>query len=264
MILKVIKECWTHRKQMLAMAKVQFKLQYNQTNLNIFWAIINPAVQAFTYWLVFNIGMKVSSPIDGMPYVAWMLTGLIPWIYISSVLVSSAGSIVASRGIVVNMKYPLSTIPVAAVCTELLSHLAGISILIIVQLFLGVRYGYNLFYLFYFVFCAWIFLASYAILASALTVVVRDVQKVMQAVIRMLFFLMPITWIAPENSVLGFIMRWNPLSYIINGYRESMLSQVGFNIPFGQHILFWGSVIVLIVIGCVVHSILRPKFADYL
>ena len=75
---------------------------------------------------------------------------------------------------------------------------------------------------------------------------------------------MPITWIAPNNSILEAIMKWNPFSYIISGYRGAMLYQGNFDITLGQHILFWLLTILLIIFGCAVHSLLRPKFADYL
>lgn len=264
MVIPVIKECWLNRKKILVMAKMQFKLQYNQTNLNLFWTVINPTVQAITYWIVFNIGMKVASPMDGVPYVAWMLTGLIPWLFISSALISSAGSIVSNRSIILNMKYPVSTIPVACICTEIITHLISLFILIMVQIFCGIQYNINIFYIFYFMFCIWILLCGYALLASALTVLIRDVQRIIQAFMRMLFFFMPITWIAPDNSILEAIMKWNPFSYIISGYRGAMLYQGNFDITLGQHILFWSLTILLMIFGCTVHSLLRPKFADYL
>lgn len=260
----VLKEWWENKNQILRIAQIQLKAQYSSTKLKLLWTFLNPAIQVLTYWLVFKVGIQVRSTEAGIPYIAWMYTGLATWLFISAALVSGAGSIVAMRSVVMNMKYPLSTIPVATVCTELCSHLLNLVVLIIVQLCCGVRYDFNFFGLFYFIFCEWFFLVSYSLLFSAVNVIARDTQRVVQSLIRLLFFITPITWVPQEQTIMDKIMRFNPFSYIIEGYRGSMLFAGNYNIELAQHIFFWLVTLVMFISGCLVHMTLRPKFADYL
>ena len=264
MLINVLKECWQNRDQISRIAQIQLKIQYSSTKLKLFWTFLNPAIQVLIYWLVFNIGMQVRSAVEGVPYIAWMYTGLAPWLFISSALVSGAGSIVAMRSVVMNMKYPLSTIPVASVSTEVSAHLLNMVVLVIVQLICGVRYDWNIFGLVYFIFCAWCFLVSYSLLFSALNVIVRDTQRTIQAILRLLFYLTPIAWMPQENTIMADIMRWNPFFYIIEGYRGSMLMAGSYNLTLTQHVYFWLLTFVMFISGCIVHMTLRPKFADYL
>lgn len=264
MLKYVLRECWWNKDQILRIAQIQLKIQYSSTKLKLLWTFLNPTIQVLTYWLVFQVGLQVRSAVEGVPYIAWMYTGLVPWLFISATLVSGAGSIVAMRNIVMNMKYPLSTIPVASVCTELCSHLLNLVVLILVQLICGVRYDLHFFGLFYFVFCAWSFLVGYSLLFSALHVIARDTQRLIQALIRLLFFFTPIAWAPQEHTIMDVIIRLNPFAYIIEGYRGAMLLGGDYHIVTLQHIYFWLVTSAMFLGGCVVHMTLRPKFADYL
>ena len=74
----VITECWKNRRRTLAVAAYNLNFQNNQTKLKLLWTILNPLLQAGTYWLAYHVGLRIVSPIQGVPYLAWMLTGLVP------------------------------------------------------------------------------------------------------------------------------------------------------------------------------------------
>jgi ABC-type polysaccharide/polyol phosphate export permease len=80
---------------------------------------------------------------------------------------------------------------------------------------------------------------------------------------RVLFFFTPIFW-DPKGIPNKFLIffRFNPLYYIVDGYRDSFL----FGVPFWIHrqntIYFWIITAFLFVMGVFVFKRLRPHFAD--
>jgi ABC-type polysaccharide/polyol phosphate export permease len=56
--------------------------------------------------------------------------------------------------------------------------------------------------------------------------------------------------------------RFNPLFYIVDGYRESLLFGVPFWIHYQNSFYFWGMTIGFFILGVFVFKRLRPHFAD--
>lgn len=262
-IASCISECWHNRRRLLAVSIYNFKFQFNQTKLNLIWAILNPLLQALTYWFVFHIGMRTNSPVDGVSYLTWMLTGLLPWFYISFVLQSGVNSIVAARGIICNMAYPTSIIPVCTVLTEFISHLFFMAVLIAIQLVSGVRYGLQTFGVLYYMVAGSIFLIGFTFLFSTITVYFRDMQKFMALIVKLLFFITPICWVN-QGELMESIQKWNPLTYIIEGYRSTMLYNELFPQTAFQHGYFWLLTLLMLVVGIHLHMKLRSGFVDVL
>lgn len=260
----VFQECWQNRKRMLKVAVYNLSFQNNQTRLKLLWTILNPIMQAATYWVAYYVILNISSPIQGVPYLAWMLTGLIPWFFIAGLLTSGTLCMVSARAIIKNMHYPMGIIPVTTVCTDLLSHLCYMLVLLVIQLGSGVRYGIGVLWVFYYMAAAFFLMLGYTFLVSTLTVFVRDITKVIQSLVRLLFFLTPVCWVLTENTPLYSLMQWNPFYYILNGYRESMLYHGVITATPAQHLCFWSITVVMLLAGIWLHWKLRDYFVDYL
>lgn len=260
----VISECYKNRRRMVAVAKYNLRFQNIHTKLNFLWAILNPILQSATYFIAYHVGLRISSPIDGIPYLAWMLTGLMPWFCISNMINQGTNSILSARAIVKSMKYPMATIPISTVMTEMLSHFIYMIVLVAVQLISGVKYNIGILWIFYYMFALFCFMLGYTFVFSTLTVFIRDIQKIVNVVIRLLFFITPICWQLVPDTPLAKIMYWNPIMYIIDGYRQAMLYGGVMTADIIQHIYFWILTLVLIILGMNFHCKLRGYFIDYM
>lgn len=262
-IRSVCRECWRCRKRLVSMSLYNLLFQYNQTKLKLLWTFLNPLLQALTYWLAFYVGMRASSPVEGVSYLCWMLTGLMPWFFISGTMMTGLNSIISGAGIIKNMKFPISSIPVSTVLTEFITHLCYMVILVFVQLISGIRYGPLLGFVPYFMLCELVFLIGYTFLMSALTVFFRDLQKLVSSIVRLMFFLTPVCW-SDKGTPMEYIQKWNPFAYILKGFRASMLNQDMAVFESWEHVYFWGISILFLLFGIWVHKKLRPSFVDYL
>lgn len=106
---------------------------------------------------------------------------------------------------------------------------------------------------------------SFSLITSTLSTIVRDVQLVVQSLMRMLLYLTPILW-TPEKLPLALqkIMQLNPLCYIVEGYRNAFLGTGWFYEDIKHALYFWGIVFVMLLIGTAIHVKFRKHFVDYL
>lgn len=262
-IVTVLKENFVNRHRLLRLANYELRSQNNGTMFGFFWNFLNPALQIFVYWFVFAIGLKSASPQGKYPYIIWMIVGVIPWFYISNALMATGNSIFAYSGILKRMYMPLSIVPVKSVLSALIGHFWSMIVVI------GIVYasGYDIsaywWQTFYFTFCSFVFLVSYALFASSITVLFRDFQKIMTSVVRLLFYITPVVWVQdnlPEH--LKFILKLNPFSYIIDGYRDSILYGKGLIFHWKQGLFFWIVTLVFFVVACNIHMKFRKQFID--
>lgn len=259
----VLKEVYGNRHRLLRLANYELRSQYNGTIFGFFWNFFNPMLQIMVYWFVFAIGLNAAPPRDGYPYLIWMIVGIIPWFYISNVLISSTMSIYNFSGVLKRMYIPLSIVPIKTVLSGVIGHIWAMSIVFLVIFFSGYTVSIYTIQVIYFLFCSIFFLTGYALFTSAITVVFKDFSKFMNSVVRLLFYVTPIVWVQdrlPENLV--FILKLNPFAYIIDGYRESILYGHNLMWHWKQGCYFWAIAIVIFVLGCNIHMKFREQFID--
>jgi len=259
----VVQENFQNRYRLIRLSLYELKAMNSGTMLGFMWNFLNPALQILVYWFVFSIWLIRAPPRGNYPYIIWMITGIIPWFYISTALMSSTTSIYNYSSVLKRMYLPLSIIPVKTVLSSFFSHCGAMVVVIALFLLLGYRLTWGVLWIVYFAVCSIAFLVGYALLTSAITVLFKDFQKIMSSIIRLLFYITPVVWVQ-ENlpDKLQFILKLNPLSYIINGYRDSILYGSNLLTHWKQGIYFWCVTLILFILGCCTHMRFRKKFLD--
>lgn len=261
----VITENWVNRKRLFRLAVYDLKNKNGGTALGFLWNFINPALQILIYWFVFVIGLRKGSNIGGVPYIIWLVVGIVPWFFINSCTVESNMSILSFRGVLKRMSFPMAVVPIKTVVTNLITHLISMAIALAIVLFSGVHIGSQFWQLAYYMFACIFFLVGYALFGSSITVLFRDYHNLFNNIMRMMFFLSPAMW-NPDTSitVIRYMMLINPFAYIITGYRNALLYSEPLMNSFENGIIFWIISITIFITGCLLHMKLRHKFIDLL
>lgn len=261
----VLKEILENRHRMFRIAVYDYRIRDKDSYLGKIWSVLNPLIQVLTFWFVFGLGLRGGQPIDGYPYLLWMLCGLFPWFFISAGIVSGSASIYAKAGTVLRMQYPLATIPPGSILVAFFDHLILMGFVIIIEFCYG--YTPQLSWLGTLYYCAYsiVFLTALALFTSTLTMVARDFQKLISSLIRFLFYMTPILW--SLDSMPAFartILEMNPVAYIINGYRDSLMYDVYFWEHPQEICFFWGIALAIYLLGSWFHRRYRGNFIDFL
>lgn len=259
----VFKEHKENLYKIMKLSVYDFITPLRDTYLGVIWILLNPLTQIGVYWFVFGIGIRGGKPVDGHPFLLWMLAGLVPWFYISSAISGGALCIYSKASILTKMRFPTSIIPTYSTLTQLLNNIPVIITTMIIFAFYG--YKGTIFYVqtIYYIFAATVLLIGLALLNSALVVAIRDVNRLIGTVLRFLFYLTPILWTV-EKMPIAFqkILKLNPFIYIIDGFRDSMLYNQWFYTDMKGTIYYWTFTLIVLLLGVVVHMRLRDKFSD--
>lgn len=261
----VLKEAGQNLSRIWRLARYEKKAKINETRLGRVWDFLSPALQIFVYWLVFGVGFKARSDQDGFPFIVWMVTGMTPWFFMSSVLLSSSNAISSNSSIIGNMNIPLTIIPAKEIAIRLIDHLWMCVATLIVLICFRVQPHWYMFQILYYFAAMVIFVFAFSLLSSSLGVLFADWGKIMAPIVRLLFYVS--YTISPLDGLKGTaqtLLKLNPLAYITMGYRDSMLFQRGFWEKSWQTPYFWAVTLIILVIGCRLHVRTRSSYADLL
>lgn len=263
----VVTENLNNIYRIYCIAKYELLSDMRDSRLGVFWNFANPAIQIATYYFVFGLILG-RGDVDGFPFIQWMLCGMVVWFFISPCITNGANAIFSKTKVITKMKFPVSVLPATVVLKELFNHFCLMILLIIFLLFQGVMPCLQWFELVYYCFAAICFAISLSMITSVLNMLARDTRKLILACMRLLLYLTPILWPLSRLEKTGwqlmvrYIMKANPIYYIVCGYRDCFLYHRGLLFYSKQMILFWGITLLLFIIGSALMYKFKHKFID--
>ena len=237
------------------------------SKFGIFWNFASPAIQVLTYWLIFGIAWK-RKPVGDIEYLPWLVVGYAAWWFIQPCIQSGCNAVFSKTSVITKMKFPVSVLPATICAKEFFNHLCMLVIAFVTLLVCGYRPNLYWLGLIYYALCAFVFTESVSLILSVLTMLWRDVKKLVTSLMRMLMYFSPVIWEChfsndvPYHNVLNFIMKLNPVYYIVNGYRDSVFYNTGFWEHPALTVYFWIVVVCLFAVGCMLMYKFKRKFID--
>ena len=89
-ILSLPADLYKNRRLVMKLAKNDFKTRYAGSYFGTFWAFVQPVVTILVYWFVFSVGFRSNTDELGVPFVLYLVAGIVPWFFFSDAL--SGGS----------------------------------------------------------------------------------------------------------------------------------------------------------------------------
>jgi lipopolysaccharide transport system permease protein len=252
----------SQRELIVTLTKRELAQQYIGSALGFLWTIITPMAFIGVFWFVFSYGLK-AQPLNNVPFVVWLTTGLAIWNFFSEVLVGSCDALIANSSLIKRTLLKSQILPVVKILSGLMTHIIFVGILIILILAHELPVTFFFFQSLYFLFCLFPLILGLSWLCSALNVFIRDTSKIVVVFSQILFWATPVFWdatIMPE--FVQRILKYNPVYYLVQGYRDSFL----YGMPFWNRPIwtayYWGFSLSVLLIGAVVFQKLKPQFAD--
>jgi teichoic acid transport system permease protein len=253
-----------------------FELKSKNTNnyLGRFWELLNPMIQLAIYWFIFGVGVRKGHSVIlenkvHVPFFIWMITGMLVWFFVNPAISASSKSIYSRIQLISKMSFPMSAIPSFVIMANFYTHLMLVAVVTIILQFTKYKLTVYFIQLPLFMLATLIFLLALALLTSTLSTIVRDVQQIVQSILKMMLYLTPLLWHTDKFMVQGhniaYILKLNPLYYLVEGYRASLLGTGWYwwNHP-NLTLYFWVFTLVLFLVGSALHVKFRSRFIDYL
>lgn len=263
-LLNYVKDLYVNRKLIQKFSKNDFKSRYAGSFLGVLWAFIQPTVTIAVYWFVFEVGLK-SKPTGNIPFILFLLTGIIVWFFFSEALVNGTNCFREYSYLVKKVTFNIKILPTVKIVSSLYTHLFFIAFAVVMILLYGYPLTPYFLQIIYYLFCLIVFLTGLTWITASLQPFFTDILQFVNVVMQVLFWGTPILWdvtIFPENLL--WILKLNPLFYIVQGYRDSFFGKDWFWEHPEMTAYFWGFTILLLLAGIGVYRKLRPHFSDVL
>lgn len=259
---KIIFSNW---KMILNISKKEFKKEFAGSKLGILWAIIRPLAMIAVFWFVFGKLMNKNNQIEGVPYIAWLVSGYVPWIFISDNIVSGASSIRNSSFLVKKVKFPVEILP----SIRLLISFYTFAILLILNFIIfatsGCLFNINLLKLIYAIVATVIFLSALSRLTSTWVVMSVDILHGIGVILQFLFWMAPVMWNTSDIAgmpMVSKIAKINPFYYLVTMFRDAYLGTHEVSLLYSLYFIV--ITILLFIFGSKVYKKFRPEFDDVL
>lgn len=257
-----LKDFLEKRSLILDLAVNDFKTKYAGSYLGIIWAFVQPTVTIMVYWFVFQVGFR-SGSVQDVPFVLWLMAGLVPWFFFNEALNSATSSLLDYSYLVKKVVFNIGIIPIVRILSSLFVHIFFVVFMLYLFLLNGFNPCLEWIQLLYYSVCLVALVAGITYMTSALVVFFRDLAQIILVVLQVLMWVTPIMWnweIMPEK--LQIILKLNPLYYIVEGYRNAVIRHEWFWNDTYLTIYFWIVTIICIIVGNKVFNKLKVHFAD--
>ncbi|MBZ5607946.1 MAG: ABC transporter permease [Acidobacteriia bacterium] len=229
------------------------------------WGLIHPLVLLVSWVFVFQWCLHQTLPPNEVTqnYSLFLFCGFLPWLLFQDTVTRSASSMLDHANLITKTVFPSEIVPISIFLSSLMAHLMVLTIVIAV---VGLSVGH---------FSLWMFsLPVYMLLigmlavgvgwiVASLQVYLRDTAQVLSVLLTFWFWLTPIfinEAQIPEQ--VRFIVRLNPLAFLVRAYRDRLLS---YRVPsLHDFAIITAYAITAFILGGLFFRHLKRGFADVL
>ncbi len=234
-----LRELWEYRELLWFMAVRDVKLRYKQTALGAAWAMLQPLLTMVIFTLLF--GKFAGMPSNGHPYALFAYAGLLPWTFFANAITGCGSSLVINSNLVTKVYFPRLIIPLATVLAGLVDFGISLALFFCLAALYRVRPTWTLLALPVLIALTVVLAMAIGSFFAALNVKYRDIRYALPFLVQLGMFVTPIIYpsaLVPEKW--RWILHWNPLAAIVEGYRTALLGG-----PFDLRSLFTAGLLVL-------------------
>lgn len=259
-----IRELYQSRQLIFILSKNDFKTKFAGSFFGIFWAFVQPVITILIYWFVFSVGFR-SGGIENCPFVLWLTAGLVPWFFFSDAWNGATGSLMEYSYLVKKVVFKISVLPIVKVMSALFVSLCFHLFMCILFMLHGFIPDLYWIQFPYYMVCNFALVLSLSYITCSIIPFFKDLGQIINIVLQVGVWMTPIMWnIEMIPMAWRWIMKINPMYYIVQGYRNSLSMKQWFWQDITWTIYFWGLMGALFITGNIIFKRLRPHFADVL
>ena len=188
--MKLFKNLYEYRELLKTNVKKDIRGKYKGSFLGVLWSFLNPLLMVVVYAIVFPYIMKVKTD----NYLQYLICGVIPWNFFTTVMGLGMGSIKNNAGIVNKVYFPREILPISAALSGLVNFFISCIIVILFCLFGGLGISWHIILVPIIAIMQFLITAGLVLGLSAINVYIQDTEYIVQFFINMLFYAAPILY----------------------------------------------------------------------
>ena len=260
----LLSELYANRRLIWNLSKNDFSTKYAGSYLGVVWAFVQPIVTILVYWFVFQVGFK-SAPMQDFPFTLWLIAGMVPWFFFLDSIMNATNSMLEYSYLVKKVVFKISILPIIKIISALFVHIFFIGFTLLLYVIYG--YGIDIYtlQLVYYSFCVAMLVLGLSYITSSLVIFFRDLGQIINILLQVGVWMTPIMW--PYTMIderHRWILKLNPMYYVVEGYRDSLINKIWFWERFNQTVYFWVITGIAFATGTIIFKKLKVHFADVL
>ncbi len=267
-LISLFREIIKKRRLIWDLAKADFRKRFVGSYFGVVWMFVQPLVTVLIYFFIFQVGFKSVPPVPGVPYVLWLIPGIVPWFFYNEALNCVTNCLQEYNYLVKKVVFQVEILPLIKLISCLMVHGFFVLIMLVVFGCYGRMPLATWFQIVYYSFAASMLALAFGYFTSAVNVFFKDMVQIVSISLQFGMWLTPIMydadmfagqapWVIP-------LLKLNPFYYIAAGYRDSMLTGSWFWERPRLTLYFWAVTAVVGLAGLKVFKRLRPHFSDVL
>lgn len=258
-IMQIFKNLYNYRELLKSNVKKEIRGKYKGSFLGILWSFLNPLLMVAVYAIVFPYIMRIKTD----NYLIFLIIGVIPWNFFTTVMNQGMISIRMNAGILKKVYFPREILPISVAVSGLVNFLISCIIILVFCIFGGVGISWHLILLPLVALMEFILVLGLIFAFSAINIYIKDTEYIVQFIMNLLFYGTPIlytTELFPKS--LRWVLYLNPMTHIIDFYRDIFMYH---KLPGINSIMFILIVSILVLtIGLAIFRKLEKRFAEEL
>lgn len=249
---------------LFSFARKDFQRRFAGSYFGIIWGLFQPFLTMLVYWAVFQFAFQ-GNPVNDVPFILWFSCGIIPWLFFSEAFSMSSGCFLEYAYLVKKVVFNIDILPLVKIFSSAFIHAFFIIILILLCLIFGYPPTFFIIQTVYYFFCMIVFLYAITLITSSIIIFFRDLNQIISVLLLIGMWCTPIAWeLSAVPSYFHAFIMWNPIYYIVEGYRDSFINKTWFWQKPELTIRYWTITIILLSFGIFIYQKLKPRFADVL
>jgi len=215
------------RSLLFQLVRRDFEQRFVGSAAGWLWGVVHPLVLLLSWTFVFQLCLRVRLPAGEITgnYTLFLFSGFLPWLLFQDTVQRSTVSLLEHASLITKTMFPAEVVPVSIFLSSLVNHLIALA-LVLAAVGVWLRHiSATALFLPVYMFLLGLFAVGLGWIVSSLHVYLRDTAQVLSVVLTAWFWLTPI-FITEQQIPEKFrlLVRVNPLAYLVNAYRERLLS----------------------------------------
>jgi lipopolysaccharide transport system permease protein len=226
-----LREIWNYRDLIFLFVKRDVVTVYKQTVLGPLWYLIQPLFTSITFTIIFNNLAGIDT--GKVPPFLFNLAGIIIWNYFTSCLNSTSDTFKNNASMFGKVYFPRLIVPISVVISNLLKF--AIQFLIFIVFFIyfyyqGAAISLNATVLFFpfLVVLMGVLALGLGMIISSMVTKYRDLTYLIGFGVQLLMYvsavMYPMSLIVSKIPKYGWLIKYNPLAYVIETSRYMLLN----------------------------------------
>jgi ABC-2 type transport system permease protein len=218
LVIGEVRALWSYRSLLGLLVRRDVFFRYKRSALGVAWTILNPLLYMGVLWVVFSSLFRTASV--GVPYVVYLIAGVLVATLFSQVVMGVASSMVASTPVLTKIYVPPAVFAAAAAISAVINAVLSLVPMLVIMLCVGVVPSVTAVFVFIPLGFLAIFAMGIGLALAPMAARFQDALELTGVFILLATYLAPVFWpfvVAPERF--RGALTFHPLYHVLASFR---------------------------------------------